>query len=138
MIDSLLSRLNKVKSTKHNSWIACCPAHDDRKPSLAIKLADDGKILIKCWAGCGIDEICSAVGLKVSDLFPKRLEANYSRHKRHYFDPATVLLSLASEAETISLAADAVAKNIKLTEADAARVELAKDRISDAAQYCFK
>jgi putative DNA primase/helicase len=34
------------------AWIARCPAHNDRKPSLSICDADEGKILIHCHAGC--------------------------------------------------------------------------------------
>ena len=33
-------------------WIARCPAHDDRKPSLSISYGRDGKVLVKCHAGC--------------------------------------------------------------------------------------
>jgi DNA primase len=31
---------------------ARCPAHDDRTPSLSIRDADDGKVLVRCHAGC--------------------------------------------------------------------------------------
>lgn len=33
-------------------WLARCPAHEDRNPSLAIHDADDGKVLVCCHAGC--------------------------------------------------------------------------------------
>lgn len=33
-------------------WMARCPAHDDREPSLAICDADEGKVLVRCHAGC--------------------------------------------------------------------------------------
>jgi putative DNA primase/helicase len=33
-------------------WMARCPAHDDREPSLSIRDADDGKVLVRCHAGC--------------------------------------------------------------------------------------
>jgi putative DNA primase/helicase len=33
-------------------WVARCPAHDDREPSLSIRDADDGKVLVHCHAGC--------------------------------------------------------------------------------------
>ena len=33
-------------------WVARCPAHKDRTPSLSISDADDGKILVRCHAGC--------------------------------------------------------------------------------------
>ena len=31
-------------------WSACCPAHDDRNPSLSIREGSDGKVLIHCHA----------------------------------------------------------------------------------------
>ena len=34
------------------SWMARCPAHDDREPSLAISTGDQGKVLVRCHAGC--------------------------------------------------------------------------------------
>ena len=70
MIDDLLSRLDKVKSNGRNQWTACCPAHDDRDPSLAVKVLSDGRILIKCFAGCGAADVVHSVGLTMSDLFP--------------------------------------------------------------------
>jgi hypothetical protein len=38
-------------------WMARCPAHDDRTPSLSIYDADDGKVLIRCHAGCDQDQV---------------------------------------------------------------------------------
>ncbi len=35
-----------------SSWMALCLAHDDREPSLSIRQADDGKVLVHCHAGC--------------------------------------------------------------------------------------
>ncbi len=34
------------------AWMARCPAHDDRAPSLSIADARDGKVLVRCHAGC--------------------------------------------------------------------------------------
>jgi len=36
-IENLLNRLTKVKGGR-GRWTACCPSHEDRSPSLAIKL----------------------------------------------------------------------------------------------------
>ncbi|NQW09429.1 MAG: toprim domain-containing protein [Alphaproteobacteria bacterium] len=33
-------------------WIARCPAHEDRTPSLSIRESDDGTLLVHCHAGC--------------------------------------------------------------------------------------
>ena len=52
-------------------WIACCPAHEDRSPSLSITEAQDGKTLIRCHAGCQAVDIVGAVGLELKDLFPE-------------------------------------------------------------------
>lgn len=42
-------------------WIACCPAHHDRKPSLSICDADDGKVLVRCHAGCEQARVIAAL-----------------------------------------------------------------------------
>lgn len=70
MIDLILNRLDKVQSRKNHTWMACCPAHDDKNPSLAIKELPDGRILLKCFAGCEVMSIMGALRLSVSDLFP--------------------------------------------------------------------
>jgi putative DNA primase/helicase len=33
-------------------WMARCPAHDDRDPSMSIRDASDGRVLVRCHAGC--------------------------------------------------------------------------------------
>jgi DNA primase len=46
-IDDFISRLDKPKRTGQNQWMACCPVHNDSKPSLAVSVAEDGRILDK-------------------------------------------------------------------------------------------
>jgi hypothetical protein len=50
-------------------WSCRCPAHDDRKPSLSLNAGDDARALICCHAGCTVEAICAAIGLRPSDLF---------------------------------------------------------------------
>jgi len=45
-----------------------CPAHDDLKPSLSVGLGSKG-VLIKCHAGCRTEDVVSALGLGMRDLF---------------------------------------------------------------------
>jgi putative DNA primase/helicase len=40
-------------------WMARCPAHDDRTPSLSIHDAGDGKVLVRCHAGCVQEQVIS-------------------------------------------------------------------------------
>jgi DNA polymerase I-like protein with 3'-5' exonuclease and polymerase domains len=44
-----------------NGWIAPCPLHDDRKPSLSIGVGKNGKVLVHCHAGCNQRDVYIAV-----------------------------------------------------------------------------
>ena len=66
-VDDLLPRLDAVCRSSRG-YVARCPAHADKSPSLAIKEGERG-LLIKCWAGCTLDQITAAIGIQVSDLF---------------------------------------------------------------------
>ncbi|MCR9151467.1 MAG: toprim domain-containing protein [Rhodobacteraceae bacterium] len=44
-------------------WVDHCPAHDDREPSLSIRVASDGRLLLYCHAGCRFEDILSAAGI---------------------------------------------------------------------------
>lgn len=68
-VQRMLDRLNKVKETGEDKWQACCPAHDDKNPSLSIARGDDGRVLLTCHAGCRAEDIVGAVGLTMADLF---------------------------------------------------------------------
>lgn len=72
--ERLLERLEGVKRTGAGRWVARCPAHEDRHPSLSIRLAQDGRLLVHDFAGCEVDAVCAAVGLELDDLFPPRVE----------------------------------------------------------------
>jgi len=50
-------------------WTARCPAHDDRIPSLTISQGKDGRTLLKCFGGCSTQDVVSAAGLTIPDLF---------------------------------------------------------------------
>src|SRR5437870_464140 len=54
-----------------DTWKVRCPAHDDQTPSLSITATDD-KILVHCFAGCSVESVVAALGLRVSDLFVKQ------------------------------------------------------------------
>lgn len=61
--------LEKVRR-RGRGWVALCPAHEDRTPSLSVAEGDDGRILVRCFAGCTVDKITASIGLRVADLFP--------------------------------------------------------------------
>jgi len=65
------SGLKGLRRSGHG-YLAVCPAHEDRTPSLSIAAGDDGRVLLRCWAGCETRDIVAALGLTWSDLFPAR------------------------------------------------------------------
>jgi hypothetical protein len=60
---------------RKGEYQAFCPAHDDNKtPNLRIREAKDGRVLLRCFAGCGQDQVLSALrakGIGKSDLFTR-------------------------------------------------------------------
>jgi 5S rRNA maturation endonuclease (ribonuclease M5) len=48
---------------------ARCPGHDDRKASLSCKEGQDGRVLVKCHAGCPLEQVLAPIGLEAKDLF---------------------------------------------------------------------
>ncbi len=69
-ISEILSSLDGVIRSNDKQYTARCPAHDDKNASLSVSVGDNGKVLMYCHAGCSTKDICSAIGIKESDLFP--------------------------------------------------------------------
>lgn len=67
-LDKVLSRLPDHRKDG-NGFKAKCPTHDDQNPSLSIGSGEDGKVLVKCWAGCPTEAIVESLGLTMQDLF---------------------------------------------------------------------
>jgi putative DNA primase/helicase len=60
----------------------CCPAHDDRTPSLTVSQGEDGRVLVKCHAGCETEDVVTALGLTMTDLFEPKNEPVARRASR--------------------------------------------------------
>lgn len=133
-VDRLLSRLECVKQTGPDRWIARCPAHDDRHPSLSVRETGDGTLLVRCWAGCSAAEVVHSASLTLRDLFPTTT-ADHHRGplpKRSRWDRADVWRCVAHEAAVSAVAASAAAGGATITPEDAERAWLAADRLADA------
>ena len=81
-LTGILALLGKVKQTAPNQWKALCPAHDDHTPSLSVT-QDHGTVLIKCHAGCSTEEIVSAMGLSMADLYTKKSNLKVSEIRKN-------------------------------------------------------
>lgn len=133
--ENLIARLEGAKRTGADRWIARCPAHDDKSPSLSIREVDDGRILIKCFAECSTYEIVSAVGLELSDLFPAK-QIHHAKPIRRPFTADDALRCLALEGMHLVVASRDLADGKPLTEIDHARLLVAVARISEAERLC--
>jgi hypothetical protein len=129
MKTDLLSRLSKVKQTGRDSWIACCPAHEDRSPSMTIRIVDDGRVLLHCFAGCPPLAVLEAVGLDFSALFPEPLE--HAKPLRKPIAAADVLEGLMHEATILLLIANEM-KGGSLSRPSRQRMLQAIERIEQA------
>jgi DNA-binding transcriptional ArsR family regulator len=68
-LQNVLSRLHGVRQLSNGSWMAQCPAHGDKEPSLHVSLQSE-KVLLHCFAGCSFEAICRALNIEPKKLFP--------------------------------------------------------------------
>lgn len=127
--DKLLARLDKVKKTGNDRWLACCPAHGDRSPSLAVRQTDGGTVLVKCWSGCGAADIVQAVGLSLKDLFPDRANFRIPLRSGERWVPRDAIQALAHELLLGVMYNSAMAAGNQLTKEDSERLTLAASRV---------
>ena len=133
-IDNLLSRLEKVKSKGSNQWVACCPSHDDKSPSLSIREVEDGRILIHCFAGCNTQSVLASISLDMNDLFPERL-GDFKRLKRPTL-PAAALSAVGLEALIVINSGTQFMNGQGLNFVERERLSLAVARIQEAINLC--
>jgi len=79
VITALLSRdlLNIKPGTRQ---MARCPAHEDKRESLAVAQGDNGVALIHCFANCPTPEVVKALGLSMRELFGDRPEVDAAQY----------------------------------------------------------
>lgn len=138
-VSVILNALQKVKRTGQGRYVALCPVHDDRKPSMAITETTEGGVLIHCFA-CGANgaEVCNALGIDQSELFPPRLDNDYKNVRKKpplLFTDRQLLECIEFETLIVALCAKEIAQGKQLSQSDAKRVETAYKRITAAVNY---
>ncbi|UJQ86827.1 DNA primase/helicase [Arthrobacter phage Reedo] len=63
----LIATLDDVETTS-DGYLVHCPAHNDSKQSLRLTVSDQGKVLMRCRAGCETKDVVKALGLTMRDL----------------------------------------------------------------------
>lgn len=66
-LSDLLTTLGDVEETA-DGWLAHCAAHADSQQSLRLTVSDQGKVLMRCRAGCPTPKVVEALGMTMRDL----------------------------------------------------------------------
>lgn len=136
--DLLLPRLDGVRRTGPGRWVAKCPAHADRVPSLTLREASDGRLLLHCFGGCPVDQVLEAVGLELHALFARRpgTPGAGTRRERRPWNAADLLALAAHEARIVFVAATDLAQGRPLPQAERQRLLEAARRLGDMVEAC--
>lgn len=134
MIDTILNRLDAVKQTGEGRFIARCPAHEDRNPSLSIRNAGE-LLLIHCFAGCDAIDVLHAVGLELCDLFADRPEHRRAP-SRSRIPASDALRAIDHETHVVMIIAADIRANRTLDDEDFDRLTTAAKRIGAARAMC--
>lgn len=113
---AILDRLDGLRQTGPEKWIARCPAHDDRSPSLSIRDAGD-RLLIHDHAGCSPADVLAAVGLELADLFDEPINIGPLPHRdRIRIDYRATLRAIRFDLIKLALVLSEVAKADRITD----------------------
>ncbi len=136
-LENLLSRLDGLKAgSGGNRWVAKCPAHGDRSPSLTIRAEDDGRILVHCFAGCSAVDVMGALGLAMTDLFPEPLTREFKPKIRAPFSALDALKCLTHESFIVTLAVSDILAGKPMDDRYLERIATAAGRIGTALEVC--
>src|SRR4051812_665075 len=68
-LERVLDKLEHVRRSG-TGYAARCSGHQDGENSLSVGTGEDGRVLLKCFVGCRVEDIVAAIGLTMADLFP--------------------------------------------------------------------
>ncbi len=97
LLDAIRDATGCEPKRNGRGWKARCPAHDDRQPSLSIAEGGDGRVLLRCHAGCPVEDIVSALRLEMRDLMPVDMS---TVDKTHHSTPPKGVLSTIPKTKT--------------------------------------
>ena len=127
--DSLLGRLEKVRKSGANRWRARCPAcGGNNATKLSVHEADDGRVLLHCFSGCGVEAIVGAVGMDLADLFPPRQDEDHKPRIKKPWAARDVVAALRAETMVGWVLLTDIANGKVLTRSDRERAKVAADR----------
>jgi putative DNA primase/helicase len=91
------SALIEALGGNHHTGMYCCPAHEDSTPSLKVSQASEGKVLVKCFAGC--TQIAVIEALRQRGLWPDPKQLGYLPLRRVKLANASRCVASADDGE---------------------------------------
>lgn len=132
-VEDVLSRLEKVRKTGPETWLACCPVHGDKHPSLSIRDCADGRVLMRCHAQqCSVGDMLGAVGLDFDAIFPPKPLGDRLPPLRRPFPAADVLEAIFQDALVVQQVANEVQRSGEVTPHQRSLLQNAIARVSAA------
>ena len=119
-VETILSRLDKLRNAGEGSWRSPCPVHVGKNFNMSIKECSDGTVIAHCFV-CGANgiQLAEALGLPKSELFPAGNE--YAR--------PVVSKKMEQQAFEDKMVLDIANTTERLTLSDKRRIRLAKARL---------
>ena len=126
---ALLDHLALVHRTGEGRWVARCPSHEDRRPSLSIRELEDQRVLLHCHAGCSVENVLGAVGLGFDALFPPRTDQPLLRPVRKPWRVSDVVAALRGELTVAFVLLASMRAGTPISNDNRERAGVALDRI---------
>jgi hypothetical protein len=130
-----LANLLRARRYGPSRWMAKCPGHDDRKPSLSIREGRDGRVILYDFGGCPPQKILETVGLSFCDLFPATFSFTPAQRARQACERTAreeaeaqareLERTLADDCRISHVIADALLQQLRVAEEAQASVEAA-------------
>lgn len=138
-VDSVIDRLD-ARPTGADRWRAACPVCGERnKSTLSIGVGDNGAVLLKCFKSeCSPDQIVSALGLELSDLFPPKDSRAGPLKRRSMLSAKQALDLLMRESLVVFVVASDVHRERQISETDWCRLRDAAAAIQKLGQETYE
>jgi hypothetical protein len=129
--ETIIGRLSRVKAVGPDKWAAACPLCESRNGRpISIRAMPDGRVLLHPFCCCDTSEVLGAVGLRMSDLFPKGL-GNFKPERRP-FDAIDALQAVVHEIMVAYLIAHDMGRSGRGDKEQEERLHLAEVRLTNA------
>ncbi len=133
---TLIERLEGVRQTAPDRWLAKCPGHDDRVPSLSVRELQDGTLLLHDFGGCDTANVLTALGMSWMDLYPEPPRGNRYEWRKPRLQASDALITLDHECIVVAVIAADMLEHREIDADTWSRLATAVERIGSARAAC--